>query len=364
MKIISALSLLMIPALAFAAEEARDLQIADWHVTITTVNAQSLAFETGAGGGTTPNIKIKVSDMCRLQGATRADVGSLFPTSNVVGIDANGAGIVNNPGTGNSISWKFVEGINGNAAIFTDDLDTTATVEFCIEVGLYEDVTLINYAEVLLTYDINLVTNFPTLSGYTVSQADAFNDAADTSLTFDGTLLAYFCNGGTKAELTNDGSKTTQGSIIDLCFKVPDGQFEVADVTDLTVKDLNAATPTQAILVGGVIQSATTPYATKSCTDVDASDTNVCVVSFLLKADFYDFAALTLGGSGSVLLEFGDASGSRRMLRRQLKAEPVSEEFAIKPLEIQFEKAGGSSASTAMTSLAAFGAIAGAALAL
>ena len=347
-----------------AAEEPRELQIADWHVTIQTVNAQSFTFETGTGGGTNPNIKIGVSDLCRMEGATRVSVGTMFPTSSVTGIDAVGTGVVNNPGAGNSISWAFVEGINGNSDIYTDNGDNTATVDFCVEVGLYEDTTLINYAEVKLTYEIDLVTNIPSLTGYTVTQADAFNDATDTALSFDGTLLAYFCNPTTKAEITDDGTKTNQGSIINVCMKVPDGQFEVKDVMDLTVKNAAAASPSQAIIVGSVIQSATTPYATKDCTDVDGSDTNVCVVSFLLKADFYDFAALTLTGTGTVLLEFGDATGARRMLRRQLKVEPVEEDFTVKAKEFEMEQVAGSSASSAMTSLAAFGAIAGAVLAL
>ena len=33
-----------------AAEAERDLQIADWHVTITSVTSQGFVFETGAGG--------------------------------------------------------------------------------------------------------------------------------------------------------------------------------------------------------------------------------------------------------------------------------------------------------------------------
>ena len=99
---------------------------------------------------------------------------------------------------------------------------------------------------------------------------------------------------------------------------------------------------------------------------MDGSDTNVCVVSFLLKADFYDFAALTLTGTGTVLLEFGDASGSRRMLRRQLKVEPVEEDFTVKAKEFEMEQVAGSSATatSCMTSLAAFGVFAGAALAI
>jgi hypothetical protein len=360
MKLISSL-ILLTPALAMAAEE-RDLQIADWHVTITAVTSQGLEFETGAGGGTNPNIKVAVSDLCRLEGATRTTTGNFYPTSNVLGIDADGAGIVG-PGNANSLDWVFVEGINGNADIYTDNGDNTATVDFCIMVGLYEDTVLIDYAESKMTYNIDLTTNIPTLTGYTVTQAEAFNDAADTNIAFDGTLMAYFCNATTKEALTNDGSKTHQGSILNVCFKVPDGQFEVSDVMEFTVKNAGDVTPSQLIITGSAPASAL--YATKDCTDTDNADTNICVVSFLLKADFYDYSALTLTGTGSVLLEFGDASGSRRRLRRRLAVDPVEEEFQVTAHEFNIEQNGaGSSAGICMTSLAAFGAIAGAALAL
>ena len=90
------------------------------------------------------------------------------------------------------------------------------------------------------------------------------------------------------------------------------------------------------------------------------------MVSFLLKADFYDFQALTLTGTGSVLLEFGDAAGSRRRLRRKLAVDPVEETFQVTAQEFEVDQVNGaaSSATSAMTSLAAFGAIAGAALVL
>ena len=67
-----------------------------------------------------------------------------------------------------------------------------------------------------------------------------------------------------------------------------------------------------------------------------------------------------------MLLEFGDAAGSRRRLRRKLKVDPVEESFQVTAEEFQVDQIQqtASSASSVMTSLAAFGAIAGAALAL
>ena len=297
-----------------------------------------------------------------MESATRAFVGTFYPTSNVQGIDADGTGVANNPGAGNSISLAFVEGINGNTGIYLDNGDNTASVNFCVEVGLYEDTTLINYAEVKMTYLIDLTTNFASLSGYTVAQAENFNDATDTDITFDGTLLAYFCDGTTKAELTDDASMTHQGSILNVCLKVPNGQFEVADVMELVVKNAADTTPSQTIITGSNVAEG--PYATKDCTDVDGTDTNICVVSFLLKADFYDFTALTLTGTGTVLLEFGDASGNRRQLRRKLNVKSTSQDYTVKAKEFEVQQLEGSSASSAMTSIAAFGAIAAAALAL
>ena len=103
MKFITSMLVLLGSALAMAADADRELQIADWHVTILTMADTGFTFETGAGGGTNPNIKVTVTDVCRLTSATRVNVGQLFPTSYVVGIDADGGGIVNNPGAGNAL---------------------------------------------------------------------------------------------------------------------------------------------------------------------------------------------------------------------------------------------------------------------
>ena len=348
-----------------AASEDRELQIADWHVNIDSVSAQAITFETGLGGGTNPNIKVGVSDLCRMEAtaASRTSVGEFFPSSTVVGIDSDFSGVVANPGIGNSISFAFVEGINGNTQIYSPEANNQASVNFCIEVGLYEDAVLINYAEVKMTYAIDLVTNFPTLTGYTVSQAEAFNDATDVNIEFDGTLEAYFCNPTTHAILTNDGTKTHQGSIMNVCVKTGDGQFEVADIMELTIKDAVAATPSQLIITGSAVNEG--PYATKTCTDTDATDTNICVISFLLKADFYEYEALTLTGTGTVLLEFGDATGSRRRLRRELNVKSTEEDFTVTATEFQVDQVLGSSATNnVINSIAAFGAIAGAAMVL
>ena len=293
-------------------------------------------------------------------------MGDFYPLSTVPGISTDTSG-VGAPGPGpHSVSFTFAEGINENALIYSEAPDgLSAQVNFCVLTGLYDGINLIDFAEVKLTYNIDLVTNIPELTGYTVTQAEAFNDAEDTDIAFDGTLLAYFCNETTKDILTDNGKKTHQGSILHVCFKVPDGQFEVADVMEFTVTNAAAATPTQEIITGSA--PASSLYATKDCTDTDENDVNVCIVSFLLKADFYDFTALTLTGTGSVLLEFGDAAGSRRRLRRKLKVDPVEESFQVTAEEFQIDQVEGASASgagSAVTSMAAFAVMAGAALAL
>jgi hypothetical protein len=342
----------------------RSLQIADWHVTLLTVASQTFTFETGEGGGADPNIKISVMDKCRMESATRTTMGEFYPASTVPGIVAVTTG-VGAPGPGpHSLSFSFSEGISASA-LYTDNGDNTAQVNFCVLTGMYDGISLIDFAEVKLTYNIDLVTNIPSLSGYTVTQAEAFNDAADTAIAFDGTLMAYFCNATTREELTDDGTKTHQGSILNVCFKVPDGQFEIADVTQFTVSNAAAASPTQDIIIDSA--PASSLYSTKECFDTGVDDTNVCLVSFLLKADFYDFTALTLTGTGSVLLEFGDATGSRRRLRRKLAVDSIEESVQVTAHEFQVDQEpiqAASSANSAMTSLAAFGAIAGVALVL
>ena len=79
MKFISSLAMLLIPALAAAADVERDLQIADWHVSLLTVSAQQFTFETGEGGGGSQNVKITVMDKCRMESATRTTVGDFYP---------------------------------------------------------------------------------------------------------------------------------------------------------------------------------------------------------------------------------------------------------------------------------------------
>ncbi|CAB9521223.1 expressed unknown protein [Seminavis robusta] len=379
MKFISSLLLLLIPALAMAAEDSseRDLQITDWHVTIKTLQDQGFTFETGTGNGAaSANIKIKVTDLCRKDTANRQAVGHWFPTTNVTGIEVDHGGIINNPGADNAVDFRFIEGIAGNNLIYRDAGDAVnAIVEFCVEVGLYDADTLIDYAEVLLTYNVNLVTQVPELTGYTVTQAEDFTDAEDTNLSFDGTLLAYFCDPDSYTILTNDGSDavTTQGSTLNVCFRVETGQFQVKDIMEFTVKNAEAAEPSQLIITES--QPASTIFSTKKCVD-EGNDNNICLVSFLLFADFYDYEALTLTGVGSILLELGGtaaAPAGRRLRKnvqivdghRKLQSE-VTETVDVQPQPFAVEKnhGAGSSADTAMASLAAFGAIAGAALAL
>jgi hypothetical protein len=301
------------------ATMTRTLQVADWAASVDAVSGQSFSFSTGPGGGSNPNIKVHIHDLCRSEAASRSDVGYFYPSPTVTGISVNNTDVVNDPGSSNTITYTFEEGIEGNADIYTDNEDNTATVEFCAEIGLYDNTTLINFAEVKLTYDVNLTTTFTNLTGYAVTQAGAFTDGGEQAVSFDGTVEAYFCNPTTHDILPNDGSTINQGSLISVCFEIPDGQFEVKDVTDLTVERNIDGIPSQAVVTDSNIFSASTQFATKTCTDTGTTDTNICVITLLLMANFFQYSEFTLTGSGNLLLELGDSSGGRRHLRHPLR---------------------------------------------
>ena len=92
-----------------------------------------------------------------------------------------------------------------------------------------------------------------------------------------------------------------------------DGQYEIKDVTALTVAESGTGTPSQDIIVNSALVESS--LSQKTCYDASNEDTNVCVVQFLLKDDFYRYTSFSLTGNGYVLLEFGDASGNRRQLQ-------------------------------------------------
>lgn len=297
--------------------------VTDWHVTIpATVTGLSFDFDSGDGDDVNTYLEVNIFDKCQhLDTGTPTSVGQFYPSSTVTGITVDASGVVNDPGTGNDIAYSFdFPGIDSNTDLYVDNGDDTATVTFCAQVGLFNNNDeKESYAEIKLIYDIDLTTNATTLDKYYLGQSQAHASVASSTVAFDGTLESYFCNPTTKVALPNDGSKTYQGDIIDVCFRVPDGQFEVKNVLHLNVWNNDAGEsylPSQGIVVNGVLQSGTSnePYATETCTDVDGSDTNVCVVSLLLKQAFYDKPDFTLSGSGTVVLELGDASGSRRQM--------------------------------------------------
>jgi hypothetical protein len=270
---------------------------------------------------------VEVYDKCRTESAWRNYLGDFYPSSTVGGINAQGSG--------SSVSFTFAEGINENGNIYIDDGDNTATVQFCAQVGLYYSGTLINFAEVKMTYNVDLITNFASLAGYTVTGAEAFTDADDKSFNFDGTLYAYFCNPSSYEELGDDGAVIHQGSTLNLCFKVQEGNFEISDVKDLMIKNAIDAEPNQSIIYSSIIDTPT--YAEKTCHDSSNYDTNVCVVSFLLKAEFYDYNQMTLTGEGNVILEFGGAEGPQRQRRYRQLNEKVGH-VTVKAMEMMFSK--------------------------
>ena len=352
------LSLLALAAPIFAQD--RELGIEDWDVSIDSVQDQGITITTDTGSGVGKNLKILVYPDCRLTSDSRTLNGELYPNPSVTGIAVDSSAFTNGGlgMTSKPLTFTFDEGIDGNTDIYSrTNGQNTATVEFCIEVGMYDNSTLVNFAEALLTYNVDLTTSFTELTGYTVTQADAFKNATDVDFSFQGTLNANFCNYTTRAKLTDTGSITTQGSILNVCFdNVPGGQFEVHDVIDLTVKEQTTGTISQAVVSNYAIATTQTPYAVVECTDA----TNNCVVRLLLKAEFYDNALLDLTGFGNVELELGNTA--RRNLRAlQAKKSSQSAEFMIQPQRFTIENPNHSSAS-GMTAFAALGVMAGAAL--
>jgi hypothetical protein len=161
-------------------------------VTIESVSDQAFTFLTaGAGEGSNPNTQVRVYYLCRSQSATRTAVGSFYPTSTVTGIIADRSSTNNifnhpddDPDDGlSTISFTFVRGIAANTDIYTaNNEDNTATIEFCAEVGLYNDAQLINFAEISLAFTINLVANVAIPAVSFIDQQDAGGKAATSSL--------------------------------------------------------------------------------------------------------------------------------------------------------------------------------------
>ncbi|CAB9525177.1 expressed unknown protein [Seminavis robusta] len=305
---------------------------ANWEAHIDSVHGQSFDFTTGSEHGA--ELRVEAYDECRKDAGQRNWMGEFYPSTSMTGIRAD-TSRVHGPGGGNHISFTFTEGINENLNLYSDNGDNTATVEFCAQVGLYHSGVLVNFSEVKLTYNVDLVTNFASLTGYTVTGAEAYTDAEDVEKNFDGSLRAYFCNPSSFEELQDDGSVTNQGSILNLCFTVASGgEFKIKDVQDLLVRNGMGEEPSQVIISGS--QAATPIYAEKICHEGHSSETNVCVVSFMLQADFYDYERLTLTGEGQILLELGGFAGSsRRLLRHRLLTERVGH-VSVQAMEMRF----------------------------
>ena len=291
-----------------------DTIVADWSVTIWGVYGQSIDFDTGTSTGAT--IQIELFDVCRTESSVRTSLGTVYPfASTVVGIDEDHSGIISDPGTGNKISYAFNAAINETSYYYPNIDNTLASIIFCVQIALYDGGTMVNFAEAKVDYTMDLSTSQVTLASSTITSAAGYTDATDTSLSFDGTIEAYFCNPDTFTILPYTELSTTQGSIISVCIRVPNGQYEIKNVESLTIQDYSDGSPSQTIVTNSDVVDST--MSEKTCYDTGNTDTNVCVIKTILRADFYETSSMTLDGSGSVLLELGDSSGTRRrMLRR------------------------------------------------
>jgi hypothetical protein len=224
-------------------------------------------------------------------------------------------------------------------------------------VGLYSgNTTIINFAEAKLTYNIDLITYVPTLSGFaTVAANSDYEDAPPSSMS-SSSFESYFCDPATLLPTTNTSNDvTTQGEMLFLCFKVPEGQFNIKDILDLTIMDALSSTSQEIFADNGTITTST-PYAEKTCTDSSSTDMNICVVKILLRADFYTYEAVTLTGTGAALLELGGRRQKRNLLQdhhrgsalksrllqnaRRLQPDTIgsrttTQQFAVQPMTLR-----------------------------
>jgi len=370
--------LLAAPALTMAQ---RELAIADWSMALGTITKQSIDFTTSTPAESVgiPNVKISVSDVCRTTSATRNELGQLYPVASVAGFEVDSTGVTTGVGGTNgiggtfNIKFSFDEGINGQTLIYTPGAGgadaVEADVDFCMTFGFYDGATLVEFAEVELHYDIDLVAGITALTGYAVTQAETYTANDQGTLSFDGTLTAQFCasdHATPTVALTSAVGITTQGTTRSVCIYSQGAniQFQVRKVIGLTITD-DALAVTQAVWANSAVAEA--GYADSACVDASDSDMNYCWVDFLLKANFFETAAVTLTGSGSVLMELGNSVGAtRRMLRqdvRSLQENGTEEEFKVKPTTLNMEVIEGSSA-TAVSTISALAVIAGAAMML
>jgi hypothetical protein len=145
-------------------------------VKITSFLHQTLYFDTGRGGETTPNVKLKVTDVCKLEASANRPantLGFLFPVAlgAVPGIHSLTGAVT--PGPGKSASFEFVEGIEHNSMIYKEGQGGIGIVSFCIEVGLYAGDILINYEEIKVTYEVNKATSIAIWAEYSVDTGTA-----------------------------------------------------------------------------------------------------------------------------------------------------------------------------------------------
>lgn len=161
----------LVTSLAVVASEQGGLRGRElntpFDVSITHAHGQTIKFNTGPGMGAGTKVKVKVTDKCKTESPTRVTEGFLFPDNNVPGIVADNTGVVN-PGHGSVLSFRFAEGIDKNTDIYTAGMPGSATVSFCVEVGLYtgEEDMQVNFKEVKLTYSLNLMSNIGDLSSH------------------------------------------------------------------------------------------------------------------------------------------------------------------------------------------------------
>ena len=300
-------------------------------VEITFVSGQSFGFDTGLGlvdiNPLPPTVSIEVFDKCRTESPDRILVGALYPISSVEGLQTDYSGLTNLPGTGNSMSFSFVEGIGQNIDVYTDNGDNTGSVEFCVQVNLVVGDIVANFAEVKLTYNINLETDvaLPPQRSSLLDASDLIPETAapttevlETPAPTSNTdaAEAYFCDPNTRQKLDQESYEVAviEETPLHLCLG---GEYASQTVTSIRIEE-NGTIVEEAS--GAVLETAHL-----TCTHSIA-----CVLSLAWDDNFYTAGLATLdddsehSSAGSVIVvEFQNST--RRFLRgNDIKVTPSS----------------------------------------
>jgi hypothetical protein len=316
-------------------------------VLVTGVDASGLHYDTGFGvEGASNEVEIRVYDKCRFvddgsgeNGAVSQELlgiwypASMATTIDFIETDMTGVNAPSGTGTGNVIQWQFMQGISQNPAVYTQFNTSYAELAFCVQIGLFIDDLLTSWDEFWMFIPLNMGMTLGGQAGAGEQEGGGggglgidLNITTNASMTFfgafafnytlpEGSMSAYFCNANTQA-VEEMGTKKHTGSVISVCFTVAEGlKFKIEDIVELHIEDILKTKAVETIVSGGNVASPS--YVQKTCV-WNTPTTRSCIVSFILRADFFDSFALALTGYGAIRLRFGEGAGGARRDRRVL----------------------------------------------